>query len=287
MEKEKNNLVLVPTDFTEVGNIAIEHAVGLAKLLDYKVVIFHVINKETKSKLKKAHESETTIIHKLDVIAKEIKTKHKVVTDHLVREGSIFSEIADVADEIGANIIVLGTHGKIGVQHLVGSYALKVVTSSPVPVIVVQNKPFDAGYMNIVLPLDDTLQSKQKVKWATYIAKQFKAQIHIITPNNSDSLIAKKVQSNLTQIKGFLEKNEVEFTEKKVVHKGGNFAKQVVEYADSIKANLIAIMTNQEKLVKVPGFILGQWDEEIIYNSSKIPVMCVNPRDLNITVLKL
>jgi hypothetical protein len=55
----------------------------------------------------------------------------------------------------------------------------------------------------------------------------------------------------------------------------GHFAKQLVDYSVKKQAHLILIMTNavQEK----PEFILGPWDENIIFNKAQIPVMCINP----------
>ena len=52
-EKKYNNIVLIPTDFSEVCGNAVSHGVKLAKFLGYKVFILHIINKETKTELKK------------------------------------------------------------------------------------------------------------------------------------------------------------------------------------------------------------------------------------------
>jgi nucleotide-binding universal stress UspA family protein len=49
--KKMGNVILVPTDFTVVGDTAINHAVGLAKASDNSLKIIHVINEETKAKL--------------------------------------------------------------------------------------------------------------------------------------------------------------------------------------------------------------------------------------------
>ena len=61
----------------------------------------------------------------------------------------------------------------------------------------------------------------------------------------------------------------------------------MIDYAKKNEADLIMIMTEEEKLVNIPSFILGPWDEQIIYNNAEIPVLCVNPRDLGIIILGL
>lgn len=272
MTENMNNIVLVPTDFTAVGDNAINQAAEAAKFLDYKVVILHVIDKTTKAQLKKDSLDKNSIDKKLDSLAKEVKNTYDIEAEGISREGSIFTTISDVAKEIGANLLYLGTHGKVGMQHITGSYALKVVTSSPAPVIVVQKRSFDKGYRHIVLPITSDSGPWEKTKWAAHIAKQFNSEIHIFQMNGEN------INQAVKQITDFFGKNEINYTIR-VATKNTNFAKQVVDYATSNNADLIMIMTDPDQSFK--RFILGSWDEQIIFNSSQIPVMCINPRKFN------
>lgn len=275
------NIVLVPTDFTKVADFAIDHAAGIAKQLNGSVTILHVINKETRSFLKKEKLTEDAIDDKLKAITAAMETKYKVKLNYIAEEGSIFTTIAKITTEIGAKIVVMGTHGKLGVQHLIGSFALKVIESSPVPVIVVQEKDFAKGYNNIVLPIDETTESKQKVKWAIHIAKIFNSTINLFGIRHDDEFLCNEVERNLSQIKNLLHKNNIKYTEKSASEAGGNFTKAVIAYADYTKADMIMIMTHPDQLL--PSFILSPWAEQVIFNDTKIPVMCVNPVDLDIT----
>nr|NQU89731.1 universal stress protein [Bacteroidota bacterium] len=272
MDDKMNNLVLVPTDFTPVGDNAINQAAEAAKFLNYKVVVLHVIDKNTKAQLKKENLEEASIKEKLAAIAKEIKDTYDVDVEGMAREGSIFTTISDVAKELGANLLYLGTHGKIGMQHLTGSFALKVVTSSPAPVIVVQKRSFDEGYGHIVLPITSDSGPWEKTKWAAHIAKQFKSEIHIY------QMAGEHIKEAVNQITDFFSKNEISYTIR-VATKNTNFAKQVIDYATSNNSDLIMIMTDPDQSLK--KYILGSWDEQIIFNTSQIPVMCVNPRKFN------
>jgi nucleotide-binding universal stress UspA family protein len=272
MTENMNNIVLVPTDFTEVGDNAISQAAEAAKFLNYKVVVLHVIDKNTKAQLKKESLDENTIKEKLDGIVAEIKEKYGIKAEGVAQEGSIFTTISDVAKDIGANLLYLGTHGKVGIQHLTGSYALKVVTSSPAPVIVMQKRSFDEGYGHIVLPITSDAGPWEKTKWAAHIAKQFNSEIHIY------QMAGEHIDEAVKQITEFFGKNEVSYTIR-VAEKNTNFAKQVVDYATSNNADLIMIMTDPDQSFK--RFILGSWDEQIIFNGSQIPVMCINPRKFN------
>ncbi len=272
MTENMNNIVLVPTDFTPVGDNAINQAAEAAKFLNYKVVALHVIDNATKSQLKKDSLDETAINEKLNAITSDIKANFGIEAEGIAREGNIFTTISDVAKEIGANLLYLGTHGKVGIQHLTGSYALKVVTSSPAPVIVVQKRSFNEGYRHIVLPITSDAGPWEKTKWAVHIAKQFNSEIHIYQMTGAE------ISDAVKQITEYFTTNEVKFSIK-VADKNTNFAKQVVDHATSINADLIMIMTDPDQSFK--RFILGSWDEQIIFNGSQIPAMCINPRKLN------
>jgi len=268
------NTILVPTDFSEVCSNAANQAIEAAKLLNYKVVVLHVINSETLAYLQSENLPVSYIDIKLKTIAKDLMSLGEINVEYLSREGSIFNTISEVASEIGANLIYLGTHGKIGIQRFIGSFALKVVIGSPVPVVVVQKRPFDKGYKDIILPITSETGPWEKAKWAVYIARQFNAAIHILLIGDA----SEKVKDTANQIATYFEKNQVSYSYKET-DKHSQFAQQTIDYATSNNADLIMIMTDPDK--GFINFILNSFDEEIIFNTSQIPVMCVNPRKLN------
>ena len=268
------NTILVPTDFSEACSNAANQAIEAAKLLNYKVVVLHVINTETLTYLQSENLPVSHIDIKLKILAQDLMSLGSINVEYLSREGSIFKTISEVASEIGANLIYLGTHGKIGIQRFIGSFALKVVISSPVPVVVVQKRPFDKGYKDIILPITSETGPWEKSKWAVYISRQFNAAIHILLIGNA----SERVKDTANQIAAYFEKNNVSYSYKEA-EKHSQFAQQTIDYATSNNADLIMIMTNPDK--GFINFILNSFDEEIIFNTSQIPVMCVNPRKLN------
>lgn len=275
MDSQANNIVLVPTDFTEVADNAIHQACLAAKHLNYKICLLHVIDKSTKSALKKDNLTMESIKEKLDQICADITKTHSVEASSIAQEGSIFTTIAEVAKDTGAKLLYMGTHGKVGLeQKLTGSFALKVVTSSPAPVVVVQKRSFEKGYHNIVLPVTSDAGPWEKTKWATYIAQNFKAAIHIYR------LPGAEIDEAVNTMTSHFDKNQVKYTVK-IADKSIDFSKQVISYATAENTDLIMIMTNPEKGLST--FILGSYDEEMIFNVSQIPVMCINPRDFNWT----
>lgn len=262
METKMNNTLLVPTDFTEVGNNAINMAAKAAKLLNYKLCLLHVT--ET--------EENKAATEKLATIAKEVISDFGIGVDILAKKGSIFTTIGETAKNLGASLVFMGTHGKVGMQKYTGSYALKVVTSSECPVIVIQKRTFESTFKNIVLPITSDFGPWEKTKWAEYIANTFHAKIHIY------QLDKNSVNKAVDALCKHFSENDVKFEVQKAT-KSSNFEKQVVDYATSINSDLIMIMTNPSK--GLTNFILGSYDEDIIFNSTQIPVMCINPREVN------
>jgi nucleotide-binding universal stress UspA family protein len=275
---KREKIVLVPVDFTKEAEVAMDHAFGFAKLKSWSVMLLHVINAETKSKLKKEAKDIEDINKDLALIAEKAKETHGIEVDFMTQEGSIFNEISSVCEEIKARIVFMGTHGKVGIQKFIGSYALKVITSSKVPFIVVQDKAFGEGYKNLVIPIDDSPYSSQKASWAMYIAKIFNSKLHFVVAYNSIIAIKARVNAMVSRIERFLVENNIQY-EIIQAEKGGSFPKQIIDYYKSISADMITIMT--EKQTAIPGFMFTKWQESILFNEEKMPVMCINPVEVN------
>jgi nucleotide-binding universal stress UspA family protein len=275
-EKKYNNIVLIPTDFSEVCGNAISHGVKLAQFLKYKVCILHVINRETKSALKKKNVDLGYVDKRLKDYKTYYEKKYQVKVETVALEGSIFTTINEYAEKIGANLMILGTHGKKGLQHLFGSYALRVVLESPVPVIVVQKRSFREGYRDIVFPIHNDVEPRQKVQWAKLMAKLFNSRIHLFQATEKDSGLNSRLKIITQQITESFDEDKIPY-EIFVAEKKGAFAEEVISYAVKNHADMIMIMTRPN--IDVPGFSLSAWDERLMFNEAQIPVMCLNPVD--------
>lgn len=272
-----NSMVLIPTDFSETCNNAIHHGVELAKSLNYRVCILHVINKQTKSFLKKEKLSSGYVEERLKEYKDTYEVDPSVTIETIAREGSIFTIINEVATEIKANIMVLGTHGKQGMQYLFGSYALRVVLDSPCPVVVVQKRSFGNGYHKLVIPISNALETRQKVQWILLMAKLFNSKVHLFQANENDPDLDGRIKFITAQITKILDENKILYEIIKA-EKVGDFANQVLSYSIKTRTELIMIMTIPQ--VDVPGFSVSTWDETMMFNGAEIPVMCINPTEL-------
>jgi nucleotide-binding universal stress UspA family protein len=273
METNMKNVILVPTDFSEICNNAIDQAVISAKHLKYSLILLHVINNDTREFLNKKYLHDEYISDKLKSQSEEIEKEHGIKVSYMVKEGSIFTMIGDAAAESGARMIFLGTHGKSGMQHITGSFALKVITSSPVPVIVTQERKMTSAFHQIVFAVTSDTGLQEKAQWAAFMAKEYNAKINIFQVNTTDPAIISATQ----KVQSYFEESKVQYSYLISVKESG-FAEQAIEYATSVSADLIIIMTSPNN--NFTKFLLSNIDESIIFNNSQIPVMCINPKKI-------
>lgn len=260
MEKKT---IIVPHDFTPVADNALNHAINAAKTTGAEIHVLHVVAKE-----KGIAEAEAKLAQLVGGLQTDVPL-HAVV-----RVGNIFDDIGDFASEVHAELIFMGTHGQHGWQHITGSHALKVITHSTVPFIVVQEKGIkESGYDDIVVPLDLNKETKQKLAYVANIATYFKSRVHVITPDESDEFLRHQVKANIQFAVKFFQERGIEVTTKVAPNSG--FDKEVVKHAVSLDADLIAIMNlNRNNML---GVITASHEQYILTNDAQIPTLIVNP----------
>ncbi len=257
---------IVPHDFTPIADNALDHAIRTAAPLGAQIYVLHVVSKE--KSLTEAEENLAKIVKKFDHLGVDLIPS--------VRLGSIFEDIGDFAKEHHAELIFMGTHGAHGWQHITGSHALKVVTNSDVPFVIVQDKKIKLeGFKNIVVPMDLHKETKQKLAMVSNLATYFNSKVHVVTPDETDEFLQHHVQANIQFAKRFFAERNVEMDSAIVPSSG--FDKEVVKYAVSIDADLIAIMNlNRSSFLSA---ITANYEQYIITNDAKIPALIVNPVD--------
>ncbi|MCX6352470.1 MAG: universal stress protein [Bacteroidetes bacterium] len=283
------NSTLVPLDFSETSMNALEHASAIAHLSqDNKknvVALLHIIEGGhfepvyDKSELN-THDRDALAIegafNRMAEITKTYAGKYDVEFHCIVAAGKPYRTITDVAEEVNAQCIVMGSHGSSGLQALAGSNASRVIQVSPCPVVVVKHKPLGNGYKNIVLPLDLSRESKQKVNIATMVAKYFNSTVHIVAPEIGNADERRHLQANLNQVEEYLKERNIATDTTLLNEDNGNFAMQMIVWAQGKDADLIIIMAEDEK--GFSEYIFGTMAQQVV-NRSTLPVMAVTPNE--------
>ena len=260
------NCFLVPYDFTDVADNAVNHAVLLSKVKPAEVVLLNIVKKESEIEEVSAN---------LLIEATRLGEKYGKSIKVLVREGNIFKSIGILADELDAIMVVMGTHGMKGMQKLTGSWALKVIVGSRIPFLVVQSPPSGNAFNNIVFPVDFKSENKEKLKWAEFMSKDFKSKILLYSNTTKEGVMDHRTKANLTFCKRFMEDSGIEF-ELALSEGGSGNAQETLAFAEKMNADLIMVMTTRD--IAFHDYILGATEQFIISNSAKIPVLVINPR---------
>lgn len=262
-----NTKLLVPTDFSEVAQSAMQHAIKFSEIINADVVLLHVVS--SRDEVEEAKEK----LSKEIILGNSISSSCNLIS--FVRIGNIFEDIGDVAAELGISLIFMGTHKASRWQKLVGSRAIKVISSSPVPFIVTQEKLMNSsGYDNIVVPLDLNVETKQKLELVAKIAHYFDSQVHLLTNDDSDEFIKTKLKANQVWASNYLESKDIK-NSSHLVDQDHSLTEGIFKLSKEVDADLIAIMNLEDETVL--GLYENTFQEEIVANDLKVPVLCVNP----------
>ncbi len=258
--------IIVPYDFTEVAMFAVEHAKVLSEGKNITITLLHIVKSESDIETEKSRLKEE---------AEKINQKLGFIPDTIVREGSIFKTINQVSEEIHAGLIVMGTHGIKGFQKLTGSHALKVIIGSKVPYYVVQDAPKESLVKKIVFPVDFRKENKEMLAWVEFVSKFFKTKIYLFSSSTKDGAVDARTKANLVFCKNFLADLGIDY-EMALSNGGGSFSAETLKYAAEIDSDFIMIMTTRD--IAFHDYVLGANEQQIIANSSRIPVLVINPR---------
>lgn len=282
MKAFKIQKILIPVDFSETSLTALEHAGYVAQTCNAELVLLHVVERhweqfsiiQPELVVPIPSDFNETIRKRLDEVGATITSKYGSRVKSIVTDGNIFSEVLLVSKSEKIDLVVMGTHGTKGfVEFFIGSNTYKVVTESECPVLSVQSKANTPGFRNILLPIDNSTHSRQKVTHAVVMAKQCGATINVLGLHDfSDASDVRKFEMKLDQVEEFIKKNGLTCTRKTL--EGTNQARVTYDHAKAIGADLIMIMTDQDE--NITGRLMGTYAQQIV-NHSKIPVMSIQP----------
>lgn len=285
--------ILIPVDFSETSLLAIKHGVFIAQLTKADVYLLHVINTNYVSQNMfiplvnlDQSEIENKATEKLLELAEDIKEEYGLTVQCIVKMGLPSYELGRVASDINASLIVMGTHGYSPLEELViGSTALKVITKSICPVLTMNSESDHKGYGRIVIPIDTSSNSRQKVNYAIEFAQKFSAVLHAVALLTDDEESEKPAMELILHQIELLAKEKGVTYHSSILSSVKNRASSTLGYVEKVGADLVIIMTDQD--AEVSGFFLGPYSQQVIH-SSKVPVIAIKPKDLftgNFTIL--
>ena len=272
--------IIVGVDFSETSLNALEHAMSLALRLRAKLTLLFVVSPDAKLMEEIDENKKSSIVDIADKKMQELvvqcqRVLPKYNVKYKIRIGKVSQEMNAEAKEQGDAIIIVGTHGCSGVEEFfIGSSAYRIINQSDFPVISIRDGvEIYRDLMSILIVIDDTRETLQKLKLAAPLAKAFNAKIEImgLYPAQFKN-IKETVEAYVHRAEVYLMERDVRFTSTFV--ESAEKVKTTLDFAKKKDVNLIIVM----KEVELNGenvFVLAPFSERIV-NRSPYPVLTVN-----------
>jgi nucleotide-binding universal stress UspA family protein len=272
--------IIVPIDFSEESLHGLELALVFTKKQYTNIQMVYVQKKSSDYNSPGYFEEE----HRwAEAKFKELVKKYSDYLQndsklrYIIKVGKIYREVVSQVESYKEGMVVASTHGASGFEEFfLGSNAFKIIEATTRPVMIIRKKHIPEDIKKIVLPIDVTIDTRQKVPYTVEMAQLFGSEIHVITITTSQS---KKINNRLAayskQVTNYLDVKKIPYKAKSLF--GEALADLIVIYADSVDADLISIMKEQTKSINISGNLTHE-----ILNRATTPVLCMTARETHI-----
>lgn len=272
----KIDKIIVPIDFSDHSDYALEAASIMARQYDAEILALHMLELSDSVLLKADDVQNEKALFYLKLAEKRFQEfldkdyLNDIKVTPMVKHYKVFSEVSKVADEHSVDLIVMGSHGTSGFSELfIGSNTERVVRNSNVPVLIIKKKPNNLSFNKIILGTNFQKESREIYKKVNNaFGDNDLYLLHVNVPNDnfrSTTELEEQVNDFLLASDGNLDaKNKVHFVSDYTVESGiSNFAKK-------IDADLIVVSTHGR--TGIAHFFEGSITEDIA-NHANLPVL--------------
>ncbi len=271
--------ILVPIDFSEHSAYALEVAASLAKHNGSELVLLHmmglseaILTKDSSQEAAEAHYY-MKLTHKRFEEFRDQPFLNGLKVSEMVQNYKIFSEINEVALEVKADLIVMGSHGASGLSGIfVGSNTEKVVRTATIPVLVVKKQRPEYKPHRVVYACDYKIEDLSAYTNILKFLSRWPVEVHVVYVNLPTEKFKSSAEINKERDLFFKVAHRLEIPAHVTSHvicdysiEGGLF-----QYAESVGADLIAMPTHGRK--GLAHFFKGSIGEDVA-NRAEIPVL--------------
>lgn len=273
--------IIVPIDFSEESLKGLELALLIAKNIECTVEMVYVQKKSLDYNPGSKEEEYRYAEKEFDKILESYQTKLSANNKlkYIIKSGRIYREIVNQAESFSDSFIVTSTHGASGFEKFfIGSNAFKIITATGRPVFTIRGGEIPQNISKIILPLDISVDTRQKLPFTAEMAKWLDAEVHVITITSLQTEdISKKLTAYSNQVCDYLDKRGIKHKTEALI--GSDLIQLILDYAGDVGADLISIMTEQ---VSDFNYIMGTAAQEML-NRSTLPVLSINPKELHVS----
>jgi len=278
--------ILVPVDFSNNSIAALKYATELAVVNDAQIYVLHVTFMPTfysneltnysyfdKGLQSSIERIKNISISKLDEFTKTYIPESKDIIKKVTLGYSIYIEIINFANKIKADLIIMGTHSAAkGTLSKIGSNTERVIRSSEIPVIAHKKKISAKKIKKVVFASDFEKDARNVYPFLNIFIKPYNSEVHLLYINTKSNF--REYDEIKAQILRFKKHFYGDF--KMIVRASKNIDEGIIRYANSIKADLIALGVKRRKGLSL--YLTDRITEGVI-SKTEIPVLSIdNPQ---------
>ncbi|AUC81126.1 universal stress protein [Lacinutrix sp. Bg11-31] len=271
--------ILVPVDFSEHSEYALQTAATLAKKHNSSLVVLHMLGLSEAILTKNESDEILEGVFYMKLAEKRFSEfLDKDYLDGISIETTVqnyvhFNEIDKVAQEFHANLIVMGSHGASGIKEVfVGSNTEKVVRTSQTPVLVVKNPVLNFKIKRVVFACDFNLDFVEPFKKAYQFFKTLGAEFQIVYINLPDRFIS-TTEMKIKAFKFLLHTGIKELAEQEkniIYYNDYTLERGLFSFSNDFNADVIAIPTHGRRGI---AHFFSEKIGETLVNHSDIPII--------------
>ncbi len=283
--------VLIPIDFHELSLSALRYGIHIARKLGLEIRLLYIHEEPgILANIFTSEESDNLIQkirEELTALATKAEAESGIKVTAKVRKGKIHARIADSAEEYGSRMIIMGTRSSAEDGNIIGANTSRVIRIAKCPVITISRRHDYGECSSILLPLDLTKETRQKVGWAIEISKRLSCRIRVVSAlwSKNDPDIVRLLKTQLAQVQNFIEDAGIHCTAEIIesTEDARTLVPIILGYAKQHPdIDMIIIMTQQE--MSVVEYFVGSSAQEII-RKAEVPVMSIIPKELGFTYI--
>ncbi|WP_148263727.1 universal stress protein [Halopiger xanaduensis] len=277
--------ILVPVDGSECSDLAVDYAADLARRYDATVYVATVIDVRLIATAPQYDHLRSEATALVDSVANRLEASG-VATTNVVRTAKPYQGVLMVAEDYDADLIIMGTHGRSGVdRYLLGSVTERVIRRSDVPVLTVRTR--DDGnvsfpYDDVLVPTDGSDGAEAAYEPAIALATAYDAMLHALSvietnalgletapkgndegPDEAARMALEEVEANASQASAADVVTEITF---------GSPHEEIRSYVREHDIDLVVMGTHGRS--GLPRYLLGSVAEKLVRTAS-VPVMTV------------
>ncbi|MFO7614218.1 MAG: universal stress protein [Bacteroidales bacterium] len=272
--------IIVAIDFSKTSLNALAYGIHFANKAGADLQMVWVDNTTSEEVVFEgfAQEERTEKVALLRELQKKYnKSLKNGKLDFKTRKGKVYIELAQQAKVVNADMIITGTHGVSGFEEFwIGSNAYRIVTNAPCPVITLRHDAKVQDVKKIVIPIDSSQETRQKIPVAAQLAQLCHSEVHVLSLYSTTlKSVHRRVDNYARQVTNYFGERNIKYVSE--VKESDNITRTTIDYAEAVDADLIAIMTEQE--TTTANIFLGPYAQQMV-NHSPIPVLSMRAKEL-------